>query len=139
MTVAAPAECCDVVAVIVVALTKTTCWAGAPPKVTAAPAEKFPPMIVTVVPPNVVPLEGDTLPTRGAGSDGEVAEPLHEAKRERPHVHDPASSARRDPTAPFKDIGLPLYAAARCRGGLSFGQHAAIFSMVGPQRVRATA
>jgi hypothetical protein len=57
------------VAVIWVPLTTTTFVAAAPPIVTVAPAAKFVPVIVTVVPPAVDPLFGDTLATLGAGPD----------------------------------------------------------------------
>ena len=63
VTVTAPALPAGVVAVICVPLTTTTLVAAAPPNVTVAPAAKFVPVIVTAVPPTVVPLLGETLLT----------------------------------------------------------------------------
>jgi hypothetical protein len=51
--------------VIVVLFTTTTFVAAVPANVTAAPAAKFVPVIVTAVPPDVEPLFGDTLLTVG--------------------------------------------------------------------------
>ena len=65
VTVAAPAACAGVVAVIRVALTTTTFVAGAPPNVTVAPAATFVPVIVTAVPPAIGPLFGEKLVTVG--------------------------------------------------------------------------
>ena len=65
VTVTAPALPAGVTAVIVVLFTTTTPVAAAPPIVTVAPAAKFPPVIVTAVPPDVDPLFGDTLVTAG--------------------------------------------------------------------------
>jgi hypothetical protein len=65
VTVTAPALDAGVVAVIVVLLVTTTFVAAAAPNVTVAPAAKFVPVIVTVVPPAVVPLFGLTLLTVG--------------------------------------------------------------------------
>jgi hypothetical protein len=67
VTTAAPALPVGVVAVIVVPFTTSTFVAAAPPIVTVAPAAKFVPVIVTAVPPEVVPVLGDTLATVGAG------------------------------------------------------------------------
>jgi hypothetical protein len=53
------------VAVICVALTTTRLVAAVPPIVTVAPVAKFVPVIVTAVPPTVVPVFGDTLVTVG--------------------------------------------------------------------------
>ena len=50
---------------IVAPSTTATFVAAAPPKVTVAPAAKFVPVIVTLVPPAVGPLLGDTLVTVG--------------------------------------------------------------------------
>src|SRR5580704_2478324 len=61
-----PAACAGVVAVMVVPLRTLTPVAGPPPRLTAAPAAKFVPVIVTAVPPVVKPVFGDTLPTVGA-------------------------------------------------------------------------
>jgi hypothetical protein len=58
-----------VVAVIVVLFTTTTLVAAAPPNATVAPEAKFVPVIVTAVPPAVVPLPGLTLVTVGGGPD----------------------------------------------------------------------
>jgi len=65
VTVTAPALPAGVVAVICVALTTTTLVAAVAPNVTVAPAAKFVPVIVTAVPPAVVPLFGDTPLTVG--------------------------------------------------------------------------
>jgi hypothetical protein len=65
VTVTVPALPAGVAAVICVVLTITTLVAAVPPKVTVAPAAKFPPVIVTAVPPPVGPLFGDTLLTVG--------------------------------------------------------------------------
>jgi hypothetical protein len=55
--------------VIVVLFVTTTFVAAVPPNVTVAPAAKFVPVIVTAVPPDVVPLFGLTLVTVSAGPD----------------------------------------------------------------------
>jgi hypothetical protein len=65
VTVAAPALPAGVVAVIDVVLTTTTLVADILPNVTVAPAAKFVPVIVTAVPPAVVPLAGFMLLTVG--------------------------------------------------------------------------
>jgi hypothetical protein len=65
VTVTAPALPAGVVAVICVGLTTTTFVAALLPNVTVAPAAKFVPVIVTPVPPAVVPVFGDTLLTVG--------------------------------------------------------------------------
>ena len=65
-TSAAPAACAGVTAVIEVLLTTFTDVAAAPPMVTVAPLEKLVPVIVTLVPPAVVPELGDMLLTVGA-------------------------------------------------------------------------
>jgi hypothetical protein len=67
VTITAPALPAGVVAVICVPLTTTTLVAEALPNVTVAPTAKFAPVIVTAVPPAVVPLFGLTLVTVGAG------------------------------------------------------------------------
>jgi hypothetical protein len=67
VTVTAPALPAGVVAVIVVLFTTTTPVGAVPPNVTVAPAAKFVPVIVTVVPPATVPLFGATLLTVGIG------------------------------------------------------------------------
>ena len=66
ITLVAPAACAGVVAVIEVPLTTVTFVAGAPPKVTVAPAAKFVPVIVTFVPPSVLPVVTLRLVTVGA-------------------------------------------------------------------------
>ena len=58
-TFTAPAACAGVVAVIVVLLTTTTLVAAVPPNVTVAPDAKLVPLIVTGVPPLVVPEVGE--------------------------------------------------------------------------------
>ena len=69
-TFTVPAACAGVVAVIEVPLTTMTLVADAPPKVTLAPEAKFVPVIVTAVPPLVVPDVGETAV--GAGGDDEL-------------------------------------------------------------------
>lgn len=64
-TVTVPAAFAGVVAVICVLLVTTTFVAAAVPNVTVAPDAKFVPLIVTAVPPAVVPLFGETLLTVG--------------------------------------------------------------------------
>jgi hypothetical protein len=68
VTVDAPAIWAAVVAVIVVAFTTVTPVAGVPPMVTVAPATNPVPLMVTLVPPAVVPLVGAIAVTVGAGS-----------------------------------------------------------------------
>ena len=66
-TFTAPAECAGVVAVIDVLLATVTPVAAVPPRVTVAPARKPVPVIVTGVPPAVVPDVGEIELTVGAG------------------------------------------------------------------------
>jgi hypothetical protein len=68
VTVTPPALPAGVVAVIVVLLTTTTFVAAVPPNVTPAPATKFVPVMVTAVPPAVVPLLGLTPVTVGCAT-----------------------------------------------------------------------
>ena len=68
VTLTAPAACAGVVAVMLVLLTTFTLVAALPPTLTAAPAAKFVPVIVTAVPPVVGPDTGATLLTVGAGA-----------------------------------------------------------------------
>ena len=56
------------VQVRLVLLSTVTSVAATPRKVTLLTAEKFVPVIVTVVPPSDVPLEGETLATVGGVS-----------------------------------------------------------------------
>ena len=65
VTVTAPALPGGVFAVMVVLFTTATFVAAAAPNATVAPETKFVPVIVTAVPPAVVPLFGDTLVTVG--------------------------------------------------------------------------
>jgi len=67
-TVTAPALPAGVVAVIDVALTTVTFVAATPPNITVAPEAKFVPVIVTAVPPAVVPLFGLTPVTVGGAT-----------------------------------------------------------------------
>ena len=69
-TLAVPAAPAGVVAVIDVALTTVTEVAATPPIVTTVASVKFVPVMVTLVPPRVVPLVGDTAVTVGAGGGG---------------------------------------------------------------------
>jgi hypothetical protein len=68
VTVTAPTLPAGAVAVIWVGLTTTTFVAALLPNVTVAPAAKFVPVIVTDVPPAVVPVLGDTLVTVGGAT-----------------------------------------------------------------------
>ena len=67
-TLTAPAECAGVVAVMEVELTTVTLVADDPPKLTVAPAEKPVPVIVTDVPPLVLPDVGEIELTVGAAA-----------------------------------------------------------------------
>lgn len=64
-TLAAPARPAAVVAVIVVSLTTVKFATATPPKVTPLAPVKSVPVIVTLVPPAVLPLEGVRLVTVG--------------------------------------------------------------------------
>src|SRR5262245_37640301 len=66
-TSTAPAACAAVVAVIVVAFTTVTFVAAAPPSATVAPAAKFVPVMVTLVPPAAGPKVGAMADTVGGG------------------------------------------------------------------------
>jgi len=66
-TLTARAPCVAVVAVIVVLFTTVTPVADVPPRLTVAPVRKPVPVMVTAVPPAVVPDGGVTLTTVGAG------------------------------------------------------------------------
>ena len=65
-TFTAPAACAGVVAVMDVLLPNVTPVAAAPPIVTVAPDTKFVPVMVTGVPPAVVPDDGEIDVTPGA-------------------------------------------------------------------------
>ena len=65
VTVTAPTLPAGVVAVMLVPLATTMFVAAFPPNVTVAPEAKPVPVIVTLVPPAVGPLFGDTLVTVG--------------------------------------------------------------------------
>jgi hypothetical protein len=67
VTLTAPAACAGVVAVIVVLLVTKTLVAGTPPIISVAPVVKPLPLIVTEVPPAVVPEFGVILLTFGVG------------------------------------------------------------------------
>lgn len=64
-TLAAPADPCAVVAVICVALLTVKLVAAVPPMLTAVAPVKFVPVIVTLVPPVVGPLDGFIVVTVG--------------------------------------------------------------------------
>lgn len=66
-TLAVPAECAGVVAVIEVPLTTVTPVAEVPPTLTPAPERKPAPVMVTDVPPAVVPEAGEILLMVGGG------------------------------------------------------------------------
>src|SRR5262249_48024505 len=68
VTFTAPAACAGVVAVILAPLTTVTPVAAAPPMLTVAPATNPVPLIVTSVPPAVVPETSVTLRTLGASA-----------------------------------------------------------------------
>lgn len=68
-TLTAPAAWAGVVAVIDVLFTRVTPVAAVPPKLTVAPVRKPAPVMVTVVPPMVVPELGVIRVTLGAGLD----------------------------------------------------------------------
>jgi hypothetical protein len=68
VTVTPPAFPAGVVAVICVELTTMTFVAALLPNATVAPAAKFVPVIVTAVPPAVVPVFGETLVTVGGAT-----------------------------------------------------------------------
>jgi hypothetical protein len=59
-TFTCPTTCAGVDAVIVLTLVTVTLVADVPPKPTVAPEVKFVPVIVTDVPPAVVPVFGET-------------------------------------------------------------------------------
>src|SRR5947208_1535212 len=75
-TSAAPEACWPVAAVMVPAELTATSVAIAPPMLTVAPAAKFAPVIVTKVPPSVVPLAGAIAET--TTPVGRVGPPPHE-------------------------------------------------------------
>ena len=67
-TLTVPAACAGVVAVIEVELTTVTLVAAVPPKLTVAPDAKPVPVILTDVPPLVLPEVGEIAVTVGAGA-----------------------------------------------------------------------
>lgn len=70
-TLVAPAACAGEVAEIVVLFTTVTAVAEVPPSFTVAPARKPVPLMVTAVPPLMVPLLGEIEVTVGEGFDVE--------------------------------------------------------------------
>jgi hypothetical protein len=64
-TLAVPADLADTIAVIVVEFTMVKLTTEMPPIVTAVAPVKLAPVIVMEVPPNVDPLDGETLATVG--------------------------------------------------------------------------
>src|SRR4029079_14214512 len=68
VTLTAPAACAGVTAVIDVELATVTLVAAVPPIVTVAPVAKFVPVIVTFVPPAVVPAVGEIAVTVGGAT-----------------------------------------------------------------------
>ena len=70
ITATAPAACGGVFAVMLVAFTTVTPVAAVPPRLTVAPVRKPVPVMVTAVPPLVVPEVGDIAMTAGAGLAG---------------------------------------------------------------------
>ena len=67
LTGSAPGEFAGTVAVIVLLFAMRMFVAGTLPKVTTAPVRKFAPEIVTDVPPEVLPLDGESDASTGAG------------------------------------------------------------------------
>ena len=74
-TLTAPVPCAGVVAVMLVLPTTTTLVAAVPPIDTVAPLKKPVPLIVTAVPPAVVPDAGEMPVTVGAGFGEEKVYP----------------------------------------------------------------
>jgi len=66
-TLTIPADLADMIAVIVVEFTMAKLLAKTPPIIIAVAPVKLAPVIVMEVPPNVDPLDGETLATVGAG------------------------------------------------------------------------
>ena len=66
-TLTVPAVRAGVVQVMVVELTTLTFVAAVPPKVTLVAPVRFVPVMVTLVPPEVLPLGGEMELTAGAG------------------------------------------------------------------------
>ena len=69
-TLAVPAVPAGAVAVMLVGLATVMPVAATPPMVTEVAPVKFVPVIVTLVPPSVVPVAGAMLVTVGAGGGG---------------------------------------------------------------------
>ena len=67
ITLTAPAAWAGDVALIEMLLTKVTAVAGVPPKLTVAPVRKPDPAMVTIVPPAVVPDNGESEVIVGGG------------------------------------------------------------------------
>ena len=67
-TLAVPADLADEIAVMVVEFTTIKLVTENPPIATAVAPVRFTPVIVIEVPPNVDPLDGETLDTVGAGT-----------------------------------------------------------------------
>ena len=75
-TFLAPAELTGVIAVMLVLLITTTLVAAVPPMITAVALMKFVPVMVTGVPPRVVPLVGEIDMTVGGEGGGGGADRL---------------------------------------------------------------
>ncbi|HVB34915.1 MAG TPA: hypothetical protein VNJ52_11165 [Patescibacteria group bacterium] len=73
-----PAACAGVSAVIWVELVTLTDVPAAPPKVTAAPDCKLLPLMVTAVPPAVLPLDGEIAEIAGPGPEALKCKPEEE-------------------------------------------------------------
>jgi hypothetical protein len=76
MTLVVPAVCAGVVAVMEVLPTTVTPVAEAPPNLTDAPERKPVPVMMTAVPPAVLPEAGETLLIVGAGLLVEYVNPF---------------------------------------------------------------
>ena len=72
VTFIAPGALAGVIAVIVVLLTTVTLVAAAVPMATVAPLTKFVPVMVTGVPPAVVPDVGEMLVTVGVWANADT-------------------------------------------------------------------
>jgi len=114
----APALCCGVRATIVSESSTATAAAGVTPKSTEAPCEKLVPLIVTLVPPLVVPKAGDSEVATAAGGAGSLMRELPTARllvhpRGLRHLLDPSALQQAvtdiyGPEAAARDYGTLL-------------------------------
>ena len=104
LTSVLPAACAGVFAVIVVLFVTATSVAGEPPMSTVAPDWKPVPLIVTAVPPNVVPLLGEMDVTVTDVDPGPIGpSPPHAAATTHAAT---AAMARADPNSTRKRMDL---------------------------------